>query len=188
MVLGYVLMRIQGHLPLNPVGLGAVNQYVSFNTATSFITNTNWQAYGGETTMSYLTQMLVMTFQNFVSAAVGMAVLIALIRGFVRSRTQELGNFWQDLVRTTVYILIPFSVVLAILLVTQGVVQTFSNSAVVHGIQGFGQTIARGPVASPDRDEAAGDERRRVLQRELGPPVRRRERRSATSSSCSRSS
>ena len=147
-VLGYVLMRTQGHLPLNPVGLGAVNQYVSFNTATSFVTNTNWQAYGGETTMSYLTQMLVMTFQNFVSAAVGMAVLIALIRGFVRSRTQELGNFWQDLVRTTVYILIPFSVVLAILLVTQGVVQTFSNSAVVHGIQGFGQTIARGPVAS----------------------------------------
>jgi K+-transporting ATPase ATPase A chain len=147
-VLAYVLMRVQGHLPLDPVGLAGVNQYVSFNTATSFVTNTNWQAYGGETTMSYLTQMLALTFQNFVSAAVGMAVLIALIRGFMRSRTQELGNFWQDMVRGVVYILLPFSAIFAIILVTQGVVQTFSNSAVVHGIQGFDQTIARGPVAS----------------------------------------
>ena len=147
-VLAYVLMRTQGHLPLNPVGLPAVNQYVSFNTATSFVTNTNWQAYGGETTMTYLTQMLVMTFQNFVSAAVGMAVLVALIRGFVRSRTAELGNFWKDLVRTTLYVLLPFGAILAVLLISQGVVQTFSNSAVVHGIQGFDQTIARGPVAS----------------------------------------
>jgi len=147
-VLGYVLMRIQGHLPVNPVGLSGVNQYVSFNTATSFVTNTNWQAYGGETTMTYLTQMLVMTFQNFISAAVGLAVLVAMIRGFIRSRTGDLGNFWQDLVRGTVYVLLPFSVILAILLVTQGVVQTFQNSAVVHGVQGFAQTIARGPVAS----------------------------------------
>jgi len=148
LVMGYALMRFQAHLPLNPVGLPAVNQYVSFNTATSFVTNTNWQAYGGETTMSYLTQMLVMTFQNFVSAAVGMAVLIALIRGFVRSRTQELGNFWRDMVRGIVYILLPISAIFAIVLITQGVVQTFSNSAVAHGIQGFDQTIARGPVAS----------------------------------------
>jgi K+-transporting ATPase ATPase A chain len=147
-VLAYVLMRIQGHLPLNPVGLPAVNQYVSFNTATSFVTNTNWQAYGGETTMSYLTQMLALTFQNFISAAVGMAVLIAMIRGFIRSRSNELGNFWQDMVRGVVYILLPLSAIFAIVLVTQGVVQTFSNSAVVHGIQGFTQTIARGPVAS----------------------------------------
>jgi potassium-transporting ATPase potassium-binding subunit len=147
-VLAYVLMRTQGNLPLNPVGLPAVNQYVSFNTATSFLTNTNWQSYGGETTMSYLTQMLALTFQNFISAAVGMAVLIALIRGFMRSRTQELGNFWQDMVRGVVYILLPFSMIFAIFLVTQGVVQTFSNSALVHGIQGFDQTIARGPVAS----------------------------------------
>ena len=147
-VLGYVLMRVQGFLPLNPVGLHAVNPYVAFNTATSFVTNTNWQAYGGETTMSYLTQMIVMTFQNFVSAAVGMAVLVAMIRGFTRSRAKELGNFWQDLVRSTVYILMPFAAVLSIVLITQGVVQTFQNSAVVHGIQGFAQTIARGPVAS----------------------------------------
>ncbi|MGZ6545886.1 MAG: potassium-transporting ATPase subunit KdpA [Actinomycetota bacterium] len=144
----YVLMRLQAHLPLNPVGLGAVNPYVAFNTATSFATNTNWQAYGGETTMSYLTQMFGLTFQNFISAAVGMAVLVALIRGFIRSRTQELGNFWRDTVRGTVYILLPLSVIVAVVIITQGVVQTFSNSAVVHGIQGFSQTIARGPVAS----------------------------------------
>ena len=126
-MLAYVLMRVQGHLPLDPVGLPGVNQYVSFNTATSFVTNTNWQAYGGETTMSYLTQMLALTFQNFVSAAVGMAVLIALIRGFIRSRTQELGNFWHDMVRGVVYILLPFSIIFAVILVTQGVVQTFAE-------------------------------------------------------------
>jgi K+-transporting ATPase ATPase A chain len=147
-VVAYVLMRVQGHLPLNPVGLPGVNQYVSFNTATSFVTNTNWQAYGGETTMSYLTQMLVMTFQNFVSAAVGMAVLIAMIRGFIRSRTSELGNFWRDTVRTVVYILLPLSAIVAVVLISQGVVQTFAGSAAAHGIQGFDQTIARGPVAS----------------------------------------
>ena len=147
-VLLYILMRVQGHLPMNPVGLGGVDKYVAFNASTSFATNTNWQAYGGETTMSYLTQMLGLTFQNFVSAAVGMAVLVALIRGFIRSRTQELGNFWRDTVRGVVYILLPLSVIVAVVLITQGVVQTFSNSAVAHGIQGFDQTIARGPVAS----------------------------------------
>jgi K+-transporting ATPase ATPase A chain len=147
-VVSYVLMRVQGHLPLNPVSLPGVNQYVSFNTATSFVTNTNWQAYGGETTMSYLTQMLVMTFQNFASAAVGMAVLIAMIRGFIRSRTSELGNFWRDTVRTVVYVLLPLSAIVAVVLISQGVVQTFGGSAAAHGIQGFDQTIARGPVAS----------------------------------------
>ena len=91
----YALMRLQAHLPLNPNGIPAVNQYVSFNTATTFTTNTNWQAYGGETTMSYLTQMLALTFQNFVSAAAGMAVLVALIRGLTRSKTEQLGNFWR---------------------------------------------------------------------------------------------
>jgi potassium-transporting ATPase potassium-binding subunit len=144
----YAVMRLQSHLPLNPTGVTPVNPYVAFNTATSFTTNTNWQAYGGETTMSYLTQMFSLTFQNFLSAAVGMAVLVALIRGFVRSRTQEIGNFWKDTVRTVVYILIPISIPVALLLVAQGVPQTLSGSAVVHGIQGFTQTIARGPVAS----------------------------------------
>ena len=105
MIFIYVIFRVQHHLPLNPNGIAAVNPYVSFNTAASFITNTNWQAYGGETTMSYLSQMLALTFQNFLSAAVGMAVLIAMIRGFMRSGTQTLGNFWRDTVRGVVYIL-----------------------------------------------------------------------------------
>ena len=98
--------------------------------------------------MSYLTQMLGLTFQNFLSAAVGMAVLVAMIRGFTRNKTDGLGNFWRDTIRGVVYILLPISIVVAVILITQGVVQTFANSAVVHGIQGFGQTIARGPVAS----------------------------------------
>jgi len=148
MIFTYLVMRLQGHLPLNPVGLAAPTQYVSFNTATSFDTNTNWQAYGGESTMSYLTQMIALTFQNFLSAAVGMAVLIAMIRGFTRNKTDGLGNFWRDTVRGVVYILLPISIVVAAILMTQGVVQTFANSATVTGIQGFAQTIARGPVAS----------------------------------------
>src|SRR5262245_54550098 len=143
----FLLFRIQGSLPLNPVGLGAVDRYVAFNTASSFTTNTNWQAYGGETTMTYLSQMLGLTFQNFVSAAVGMAVLVALFRGFVRSKRDEIGNFWRDLVRGTVYVLLPLAAIVAILLVTQGVVQTLGSSVSATGIQGFDQTLARGPVA-----------------------------------------
>ena len=148
MIFTYFVMRLQGHLPLNPVGLSAPTQNVSFNTAASFVTNTNWQAYGGETTMSYLTQMIGLTFNNFLSAAVGMSVLIAMIRGFTRNKTDGLGNFWRDTVRGTVYILLPLAIVGAILIMTQGVVQTFANSASVTGIQGFAQTLARGPVAS----------------------------------------
>jgi potassium-transporting ATPase potassium-binding subunit len=144
----YLLFRLQQHLPLNPQGLRAVNPYVSFNTAASFMTNTNWQAYGGESTMSYLSQMLALTFQNFLSAAVGMAVLIAMIRGFTRSGTEDLGNFWRDTVRGVVYILLPLSGVLAVVLMTQGVVQTLGHYQVVRGIQGFTQLIARGPAAS----------------------------------------
>jgi K+-transporting ATPase ATPase A chain len=144
----YFVMRLQQHLPLNPVGLSAPTQYVSFNTATSFVTNTNWQAYGGETTMSYLTQMIALTFNNFLSAAIGMSVLIAMIRGFARSKTDGLGNFWRDTVRGTVYILLPIAIVVSVVLMTQGVVQTLANSVSLTGIQGFGQTLARGPVAS----------------------------------------
>jgi potassium-transporting ATPase potassium-binding subunit len=144
----YVLFRTQHHLPLNPDGLGAVNPYVSFNTAASFMTNTNWQAYGGESTMSYLSQMLALTFQNFLSAAVGMSVLIAMVRGFTRTGTDNLGNFWRDTVRGVVYILLPLSAVVAVVLITQGVVQTLSGHAAVRGIQGFQQTLARGPAAS----------------------------------------
>ncbi len=122
----YGLQRWQLHLPLNPQALGAVAPDSSFNTAISFVTNTNWQGYGGESTMSYLTQMAGLTVQNFLSAATGMAVLIALIRGFARQTAQTVGNFWVDMTRTTLYILLPLSLVFALVLVSQGVVQTFS--------------------------------------------------------------
>jgi K+-transporting ATPase ATPase A chain len=121
----YAVQRVQGILPLNPAGFGAVSPDSSFNTAVSFATNTNWQGYGGESTMSYLTQMLALTTQNFASAASGMAVLVALIRGFARRSSQTIGNFWVDLTRTTLYILLPLSVIWALVLVSQGVVQTF---------------------------------------------------------------
>jgi K+-transporting ATPase ATPase A chain len=122
----YGLQRLQGVLPLNPQGLGAVTPDSSFNTAASFATNTNWQGYGGETTMSYLTQMLALTVQNFVSAAAGIATLAAFIRGFARRSAGTIGNFWVDLTRSTLYIMLPLSVVLAVILVSQGVVQTFA--------------------------------------------------------------
>ncbi len=124
----YALQRLQGVLPLNPQGLGAVSPDSSFNTAVSFATNTNWQGYGGETTMSYLTQMLGLTVQNFASAATGMAILVALIRGLARHSAQTIGNFWVDLTRSTLYILAPLSLVLALVLASQGVVQTFRPS------------------------------------------------------------
>jgi potassium-transporting ATPase potassium-binding subunit len=148
MLLLYVLLRLQGSLPLNPLGLPAVDKFVAFNAASSFITNTDWQAYGGESTMTYLSQMMGLTVQNFVSAAVGIAVLIAMIRGFTRSWTDGVGNFWRDLVRGVVYVLIPLSAVIAVVLVSRGVVQTFADSQQIVGIQGFEQTLARGPVAS----------------------------------------
>jgi len=122
----YALQRVQTLLPFNPAGLGMVAPDLAFNTATSFATNTNWQAYGGESTLSYFTQMLGLTVQNFVSAATGMAVLVALIRGLVRRNSNILGNFWADLVRSTLYILLPLALLLSLLLVTQGVVQTFN--------------------------------------------------------------
>jgi K+-transporting ATPase ATPase A chain len=153
----FALQRLQGLLPLNPAGLGAVPPEVSFNTAVSFATNTNWQAYGGETTLSYLTQILGLTVQNFVSAATGMAVLVALIRGFVRKTAEGLGSFWVDLTRSTLYILLPLSLVLAIALVSQGVVQTFGAYASSQlldatsagdGAPVTSQILALGPAAS----------------------------------------
>jgi len=131
----YLLQRLQGVLPLNPQGLGAVSSDSSFNTAVSFASNTNWQGYAGETTMSYLTQMLGLTVQNFVSAATGMAIAVALIRGFARRSAQTIGNFWVDMTRGTLYILLPLSVILALVLVSQGVVQTFGPSARVAVVQ-----------------------------------------------------
>ncbi len=120
LLLVYLLQRVQGVLPLNPQGFGAVSPDSSFNTAVSFASNTNWQGYGGETTMSYLTQMLALTVQNFVSAATGMAVLVALIRGFARRSAQTIGNFWVDLTRTTIYILLPLSIIWSLALVSPG--------------------------------------------------------------------
>ncbi len=122
----YFLQRAQGILPLNPQGMAGVSPDSSFNTAVSFATNTNWQGYAGESTMSYLSQMLALTVQNFVSAASGMATMVALIRGFARRSVETIGNFWVDLTRATLYILLPLSVILALALVSQGVVQTFS--------------------------------------------------------------
>jgi K+-transporting ATPase ATPase A chain len=144
----YVLLRLQGQLPLNPDHLTSVNAGVAANTASSFITNTNWQYYGGEYTMSYLSQMAGLAVQNFISAAVGMAVLAAMIRGFARRETTRLGNFWVDLYRTTAYILLPICIVTAAFFIWQGIPDTFSGHAVVHTVQGHTQSIGRGPVAS----------------------------------------
>ena len=143
----YLLQRAQRVLPLNPQGLPGVSADSAFNTAVSFASNTNWQGYGGESTMSYLTQMLALTVQNFVSAASGMATLVALIRGFARRSADTIGNFWVDLTRTTLYILLPLSVVLALALVSQGTVQTFSASAKAAVVQ---PTESDEPVTSAD--------------------------------------
>jgi potassium-transporting ATPase potassium-binding subunit len=144
----YILLRLQASLPLNPQDLPSISPHLSFNTAISFASNTNWQSYGGEFTMSYFTQMLGLTVQNFVSAATGMAVLVALIRGLSRRTTQNLGNFWVDMVRSVLYILLPLSLVVALLLVSQGVVQTFDDTKTVTTLEGTEQLIAVGPAAS----------------------------------------
>ena len=151
----YALQRLQGVLPINPQGLGAVAPDSAFNTAVSFASNTNWQGYGGETTMSYLTQMLGLGVQNFVSASSGMAVLIALIRGFVRRGATSIGNFWVDLTRVTLYVLLPLSTLLAVVLVSQGVVQSFAPyrqvtliEPVTQSEQITQQTLPLGPAAS----------------------------------------
>lgn len=122
----FLVQKLQGILPLNPENLGAVSSDLAFNTSMSFTTNTNWQAYGGETTLSYLSQMLGLTVQNFISAAAGMAVLFALIRGFTRKKTDKIGNFWTDMVRGILYVLLPLSLILTMLLVSQGVVQNIN--------------------------------------------------------------
>jgi K+-transporting ATPase ATPase A chain len=150
----YGLQRIQEFLPLNPQAMAAVTPDSAFNTATSFVSNTNWQGYGGEATMSYLTQMLGLGVQNFVSAATGMAVLVALIRGFIRHRMQGIGNFWFDLVRSTVYILLPLSLVLALVLASQGVVQTFDRYATVTLVQ---PVTFDAPKSGPDGDPVKDD-------------------------------
>lgn len=142
------LQTSQACLPLNPAGQGNVDLSLAVNTAMSFVTNTNWQAYSGENTMSYLTQMLGLGVQNFFSAATGIVALLALVRGFTRRNAETIGNFWADLVRATVYVLLPFSFVLALALVSQGVVQTFSPYANATTLEGAQQVIPLGPAAS----------------------------------------
>jgi K+-transporting ATPase ATPase A chain len=144
----YGILRLQGSLPFNPQHLGAVSPALSWNTAVSFVTNTNWQNYAGESTMSYLSQMAALAVQNFVSAAVGIAVAIALIRGFARKGSPTIGNFWVDLVRCVIYILVPIAFVAGIIFVGQGAMQTLAGPATVHNaLDGVKQVIPRGPVA-----------------------------------------
>ena len=144
----YALQRMQGALPLNPAGMPAVPPALAFNTAVSFVTNTNWQNYGGETTISHLTQMAGLTVQNFVSAASGIAVAVALIRGFARASARTLGNFWVDLTRITLFVLLPLCAVFALVLVAQGVPQTLAGAVEATTLEGARPTIATGPVAS----------------------------------------
>jgi K+-transporting ATPase ATPase A chain len=144
----YAIQRLQGHLFLNPEKLHGVSSHIALNTAASFVTNTNWQFYAGESTMSFLTQMAGLAVQNFVSAAVGIAVMVALFRGFTRRSAQTVGNFWRDVYRALVYVLLPIAVVGAVVLIAVGVPQTLHGYADATTLQGAHQTIARGPVAS----------------------------------------
>ncbi|MBB4038427.1 K+-transporting ATPase ATPase A chain [Microvirga flocculans] len=147
-VLLYALLRLQGFLPFNPQGFGALSPDLAFNTAVSFVTNTNWQSYGGETTMSHFSQMAGLTVQNFLSAATGLALAVALVRGFARSKMNTVGNFWVDMTRSTLYVLLPLALFTAILLVALGMPQTMLSSVDATTLEGAKQTIALGPVAS----------------------------------------
>lgn len=155
-ILLFILQRLQGLLPFNSQGFGAVPGGLALNTAVSFVTNTNWQAYSGESTMSYFTQMAGLTVQNFLSAATGIAVVIALIRGITRKTTWQIGNFWADLTRSVVRILLPLSFVLALALVSQGVIQNLQHSKNVTTLEGANQQIAMGPVASQEAIKELG--------------------------------
>ena len=144
----FLIQLFQVYLPLNPANLPNISWHSAFNTSVSFMTNTNWQGYSGETTLSYFVQMIGLTVQNFVSAATGIAVLLALIRGLARKTTDKLGNFWTDLTRSTLYVLLPLSILFAVVLVGQGVVQNFKNYDTIQTLQGTSQVIPMGPAAS----------------------------------------
>jgi potassium-transporting ATPase potassium-binding subunit len=152
----YSILRLQNVLPLNPQGFAGLSPDLAFNTAASFVTNTNWQSYGGETTMSHLSQMLGLTVQNFVSAATGMAVAVALTRAFVRSGVDALGNFWVDLTRATLYVLLPLAIIVAFVFVALGLPQSLDASFVATTLEGVNQTIATGPVASQEAIKQLG--------------------------------
>ena len=144
----FLLQILQAYLPMNPAHLPNVSWHLAFNTAASFITNTNWQSYSGETTLSYFVQMIGLTVQNFVSAATGIAVILAVIRGISRKTTDKIGNFWTDLTRSTIYVLLPLSIIFAVIFVGQGVVQNFKSYETVQTLQGTQQVIPMGPAAS----------------------------------------
>jgi K+-transporting ATPase ATPase A chain len=144
----YAILRLQHVLPLNPQGFAALSEHLAFNTAISFVTNTNWQSYGGETTMSHFSQMVGLTVQNFLSAATGIALALAFIRGFAQARVNGLGNFWADVTRITLYVLLPISIVFALFLVWQGIPQTLAAATIADTLDGGEQTLALGPVAS----------------------------------------
>ncbi|MBV9552817.1 MAG: potassium-transporting ATPase subunit A, partial [Alphaproteobacteria bacterium] len=146
----YALQRLQGVLPFNPAGQSAVEEGLAFNTSVSFVTNTNWQSYTPETTMSYLTQMAGLTVHNFVSAATGIALALALVRGFARRSAQSIGNFWVDLTRCTLYILLPISIVIGLFFVWQGMPQNLNEYTQATTLEGAKQMIAQGPVASQE--------------------------------------
>src|SRR6476620_6308459 len=152
----YLLLRTQTLHPFNPEGFHSGTWNVTFNTTSSFVTNTNWQYYAGETTMSYFSQMAGLTVQNFLSAGVGIAVAVALIRGIVSRTGKSLGNFWHDLVRTVLWVLTPISFVVAIVLVFQGSIQNFSHYATLSSLTHLPQTIAMGPVASQESIKLLG--------------------------------
>ncbi|HAL73263.1 MAG TPA: potassium-transporting ATPase subunit KdpA, partial [Verrucomicrobiales bacterium] len=148
MVFTYLILRCQHLLPWNPQDLPALSPHLAFNTAVSFTTNTNWQSYGGESTMSYLSQMAGLAVQNFLSAATGIALAMAFVRGFARAETKALGNFWADMVRATLYVLLPFCLLLTVFYVWQGVPQNLASYVEATTVEGAKQTIAQGPVAS----------------------------------------
>jgi potassium-transporting ATPase potassium-binding subunit len=152
----YLVLRTQGVQPLNPEGFRSGPWDLSFNTASSFVTNTNWQYYGGEATLTYFAQMVGLAAQNFVSAAIGIAVVVALIRGLVARSGRELGNFWRDLVRILLYVLVPISIVAALFLVSQGVIQNLHGATLVHTLTGGSQVLAQGPVASQEAIKLLG--------------------------------
>jgi K+-transporting ATPase ATPase A chain len=152
----YALLRLQGVLPLNPAGVPGMPSLLALNTAVSFVTNTNWQAYSGETGVSYLTQMAGLAWQNFISAAVGIAIAVAFVRGLTRVGRKEIGNFWVDLTRSCLYVLLPLSLVLGVVLASQGVIDNFNAPTKVKTVEGATQTIAQGPVASQESIKELG--------------------------------
>ncbi len=175
-VVVYLLQRFQGSLPINPNGVKGVPPFTAFNTAVSFVTNTNWQNYAGESTMSHLTQMAALTVQNFVSAAVGLSVAVALIRGLVRRRSSTIGNFWVDLVRGLVRVLLPLALILAVVYASQGVIQNLHGNTVAHTLEHAVQVDPGRSHRQPGGHQGARHQRRRLPQRQLVPPVREPER------------